>query len=159
MISIRLVLALLIFAGLSLIDIRERRVPRAGQLLLLVWAVCDAIWIPGGPDHMEALLGIVFAGFAGYAVFAAGKIYSKWRAVKAEAFGLGDVRVLAFSGAILGIQNVVQLLWRSAIFGGLLSVSVLLIRIFSQRPISRELTIPYLPPIALAVCSLIFELG
>ena len=159
MISFRLVLTLVIFTALSLIDIRERRIPRAGQLLLLVWVVFDVIWIPGGPVYMEALLGILFAGFAGYVVFAAGKIYGKWRAVKAVVFGFGDVRVLALSGAILGIQNVSQLLWRSAIFGGLLAVSVLLIRLFRQKPISRELTIPYLPPIALAVCSLIFETG
>ena len=159
MISFRLVLTLLIFTALSHIDIRERRIPRAGQLLLLVWAVFDVIWIPSGPDYIESLLGTLFAGFAGYLVYAAGNIYGKWRAVKAVVFGLGDVRVLALSGAILGIQNISQLLWRSAIFGGLLAVSVLLIRILRQRPISRELTIPYLPPIALAVCSLIFETG
>ena len=159
MISIRWVMTLLLFTALSFTDIRERRVPRWGQLLLLAWAAGDAIGIPGGPDVREAFLGIILAGFTGYAVYAAGKMYGRWRAVQAEVFGLGDVRVLAISGALVGIQQVGPMLWRSVLIGGLWAVTALMIRLLRRQPIHRELTIPYVPTIALAVCSLIFEWG
>lgn len=159
MISLRIILTLSLLTTLSIIDIRERRIPLLGQLSFLLLAVTDAVFFPGGPSVEEGLLGAVLAGILGCMLYYVGKIYGKWRGVGVVVFGMGDVRVLAISGASLGIAAVPTMFWRSALFGSVLAIGCLFRRMLLGRPIHRNLTIPYIPPIALAVGSLLFEMG
>lgn len=148
----------MLYVAFSWVDIRERRVPRDLQWVFLVWILIDAVWLAGGLSVRTTVLGMVVAGAVGYLLHGAGKLYGRWRAVNVVAFGLGDARVLALSGAYLGIQAVPQLLWRSAIFGGLLAITVLTTRKLRRLPYHRDLTMPYVPPIALAACSLLLDI-
>ncbi len=153
------ILAAFLLAALAIVDFRERRVPRSGQLALLLMAVVDALFIVGGPRGDEALFGALLAGAAGYLVYRGGLIYGQWRRVNVVVFGMGDVRVLALGGALLGLAAVPAFLWRSALFGCVLALGVLLARMLRGQPIDRSLTLPYIPPIALAAGSLLFGMG
>lgn len=156
--ELRLLIALLLYVALSWVDIRERRVPRIWQGAFLAWVIVDALWLTGGPGVWAAGLGLVAAGAVGYLLYGAGKLYGRWREVDAVVFGLGDAHVLALSGAYLGAPAVPQMLWRCVIFGGLLAISVLIARRLRRQPYHRELTIPYVPPMALAVGSLLLDI-
>ena len=152
---LRLAVALLLVA-LSVVDILERRVPRAGQWLLAFLVVLDVFWVVGGPTVGEAILGILLAGGMGMALYMGGRWYAAWRALPVVAFGQGDVWVLAFVGGSLGVASVPALLLRSILLGGLLALMLLLLRWVRGQPYRPSLTMPYLPAIALAAGSLFF---
>ena len=95
------VLAGALLAALALVDIRERRVPRLGQLALLILILADVLFIAGGPHWRESILGALLAGAAGWLVYQGGRAYGRWRGLSKERviFGAGDARVLALGRA------------------------------------------------------------
>jgi leader peptidase (prepilin peptidase)/N-methyltransferase len=120
------------------IDLRTRRIPNALVLVGVVVALVVA-WAQGSLG--AALLGCVASGAAGLATAIAAR----------GAFGGGDVKLLAYAGAVVGIWSVPALFFWTSLAGGAIALGALAVRR------SRRTTIPYGPAIA-AGCSLAYLL-
>lgn len=114
------------------IDLRTRRIPNwvtgAGLLLALVVAAVGGTLASAAVGAGVCLaIGLVLASFA------------------RGAFGGGDVKLMAYGGAVTGIAGVPAFLFWMSLAGGLLALGALaLLR-------RRHLTIPYGPAIAVGV--------
>ena len=120
------------------VDLRTRRIPNALVLVGLVVALATA-WQQGSLG--AAVLGSVASGAAGLAVAIAAR----------GAFGGGDVKLLAYAGAVVGISSGPALFFWTSLAGGVIALAALVVRR------SRRATIPYGPAIA-AGCSLAYLL-
>ncbi len=124
------------FVAAGAVDIRTRRIPNALSLGAAVLVVTDAVCAGRG---LDALLGGGAALLAGVAL-----------AVAAHGgFGMGDIKLLAVGGALVGLASVVPLLCAVSIVGGSVALAVLLVRR------ERGLTMPYGPAIAGGVALLL----
>ena len=121
------------------VDLRTRRIPNVLVLLGLTIALVAA-WLQGSLG--AALLGCVASGAAGLVLAIAAR----------GAFGGGDVKLLAYAGAVVGISDVPALFFWTSLAGGAIALAVLAVRR------SRRATIPYGPAIA-AGCSLTYLLA
>ncbi len=110
-----LVTALLL--ALSLVDLRVRRLPNPLVLALLGCALLQAIWL-GQPTLAMAALGM------GVALAVFGVIWLLGRG----ALGLGDVKLEAALGALLGYPAVLAGLFAGVLAGGLAALFLLLTR-------------------------------
>jgi leader peptidase (prepilin peptidase)/N-methyltransferase len=126
-----------ISAPLSVIDVREHRLPNAVTLsaypvvaiLLLLPAVADAAW----PTYGRALL-------AGAALFA---LYLVLHLVNPSGMGLGDVKLAGPLGALLGWIG-----WSTVFLGtlaGFLLAAVTGIVLLLARRVSRTSALPFGP--------------
>lgn len=96
-------------------------------------------FFPGGITPLQSFLGALFAGGGLYLVgFVAGKI------LKRDAMGLGDVKLLAGFGALMGFGNAFAVLVLASILGILVMVPYRAIK----KELSRE--IPFGPFLAVA---------
>lgn len=101
-------------AGIALIalaaaiDLRSRRIPN-----VLVIAAFLLV-LAGSPDRADALAG---------AALAAGPLFAL-AAFRPGAMGMGDAKLAAAAGAVVGLSGVSMLLLATALLGGALAVFV-----------------------------------
>ncbi len=121
------------------IDVRTRRIPNAISAIGLVAALAIA-W--RSTTLTDSALGAVLALLTGLAIATAAR----------GAFGGGDVKLLAYGGAAVGLMRVPLFLFGMSVAGGVIAVVAVAVR---RR---RALTIPYAPAIAVG-CSLALLIG
>jgi leader peptidase (prepilin peptidase)/N-methyltransferase len=116
----QIVLSLVVLAALtaiSVIDIRKRRIPDLLNLALLACGVA-ALWIVPGADIVSRLIGL-FCVSAPLFIFAL--------AVK-NSFGMGDVKLMAAAGFLLGWRHVLTAFAIGAVLGGIYGAILLILR-------------------------------
>lgn len=121
------------------IDVRTRRVPNWAVAVGLVAALTAAVL--AGSLAM-ALLGGIVSLLVGMAI----------AGVARGAFGGGDVKLMAYGGAVVGAAAVPSFLFWMSVAGGLLALLALTVR---RR---RGIGIPYAPAIAFG-CSVVHLLS
>lgn len=131
---------LLASVPIFIIDIRHFLIPDVitypGILLGL-----GLSFLPGGQTPLQSLIGAAGAGFFLWLVgFTASQLLKK------DAMGLGDVKLIAMSGALFGIQTALVGLLFASFLGCLVGLPLLLLRRLDQ---SRH--IPFGPYICLGV--------
>ena len=102
-----------IFALITVIDIEHKLILFIVAVPSIVLALLDALLLPDtGPTIGSALSGAL-AGFATFfAMFLGGILFNVWLSrrrgedVNTVAFGFGDVVLVVFSGALLGLENI-----------------------------------------------------
>jgi prepilin signal peptidase PulO-like enzyme (type II secretory pathway) len=102
-----------IFALITVIDIEHKLILFIVAVPSIVLAFLDALFLPEtGPTIGSALSGAL-AGFATFfAMFLGGILFNVWLSrrrgedVNTVAFGFGDVVLIVFSGALLGLENI-----------------------------------------------------
>ncbi|HSN74857.1 MAG TPA: A24 family peptidase [Anaerolineae bacterium] len=99
----------------TLVDLRVRRIPNELVLALLAWAVVQMLW-PGQPDWRGAVAGLAVAGILFYLLALIGR----------GVVGLGDVKLEAALGALLGYPAVLAAMAVGIIAGGLTAAVLLL---------------------------------
>jgi Flp pilus assembly protein protease CpaA len=112
--------ALLVTAVLltiSLVDLRVRRIPNLLVLLLLAWAVVQSLWL-GQPTMANLAIGLL----------AAGGFFFLLALLTRGAMGLGDVKLAAATGALVGWPAMVAALLLGILAGGVAALLLLLTR-------------------------------
>jgi len=119
--DLRTVIAVLIITALllivALVDYATRRIPNEMILALLGWALVQAIWLRH-PSLRTALAGFLAGGVSFYLLALLGR----------GALGMGDVKLAAALGAILGFPAVFYALFWGVLLGGLAALFLLLSR-------------------------------
>ena len=123
----------------AVIDVRTRRIPNWLTLGTMAAALAASI-----------VEGHVFSTAGG--ALAAGGLALVAAVAARGAFGMGDVKLLACGGAVVGIERVAALVLITAVAGGVLALVLLLVH---RR---RDVTMPYGPAIACG-CTLAFLLA
>ena len=119
-------------------DLRARLIPNALTYPATAFALA-ASPLPGGIGWAPALLGTLAAGGLAMLIFLAGALLYR----RADVFGLGDVKLALFIGAVAGFPRALTALMAGIAVGGLLGLLVLL-----RSRSSRE-TMPYGPALAI----------
>lgn len=112
--------ALLVTAVLltiSLVDLRVRRIPNLLVLLLLAWAVVQSLWL-GQPTMANLAIGLL----------AAGGFFLLLALLTRGAMGLGDVKLAAATGALVGWPAMVAALLLGIVAGGVAALLLLMTR-------------------------------
>lgn len=117
----------------TLVDFRVRRIPNELVLALFTWAAVQLIWL-GQPGW----------GAAGLGLLAAGGLFFLLRIVGRGALGLGDVKLEAAVGALLGYPVVLAAIFAGVLAGGLAAAFLLL-----TKRAGRKDPIAYGPYLAL----------
>ena len=111
-----LLLVRLVFAAvlivLAFIDIDHRILPDSMTLTGIPLGVLASVWLP--PGLRDSLIGVALGGGSLWLIAEA---YYRWRHV--EGMGMGDVKMLAMIGAVLGWRAVVVTLVLSSCSGAL----------------------------------------
>ncbi len=107
-------------ATLALIDLDHFWLPDSITLPLLLVAVLLP-WIPGWITPYQALLGLI----PGLLMFAVGFVYQK--ITGREGLGLGDVKLLAGLGALVGLPSALSILFLAAVQGAVIGSVMLFI--------------------------------
>ena len=124
-----MIVAGIVFIALAaIVDLRSRRIPNVlvGAALLLV--------IVGGPDRGSALAGAALAAAPLFVLVA----------IRPGAMGMGDAKLAAAAGAVVGLSGVTTLLLATALLGGVMAVGVAIRH-------GSGATLAYGPAIALAL--------
>ena len=100
---------------LAFVDIDHRILPDSMTLTGIPLGVLASVWLP--PGWRDSLLGVVVGGGSLWLIAEA---YYRWR--KIEGMGMGDVKMLAMIGAVLGWRAVVVTLVLSSFSGALVGV-------------------------------------
>lgn len=132
----------LLFLPLALavwIDLRSRRIPNWLTLGGTSFALASA----GRSDLLLVALGMVAAGGAGLVLAVAAR----------GGFGMGDVKLMAYSGAAVALPEVPLFLLAMSLVGGAIAVAALM-----QQGLRRGITIAYGPAIA-AGCAWVLIAG
>jgi leader peptidase (prepilin peptidase)/N-methyltransferase len=119
--------------SISLVDFQVRRIPDPLVLALLLGAAIQALWL-GVPPPLAAALGLA----AGGGVF----LLVAW--LGRGAMGMGDVKLAAALGALLGFPLIVSGLLLGALAGGLAALALL-----ATRRAGRKDMMAYGPYLAL----------
>ncbi len=99
----------------TLVDLRVRRIPNELALALIVWAVVQVLWL-GQPTWGAAALGLL----------AAGGLFFLLAIIGRGALGMGDVKLEAAAGALLGYPAVLAALFLGVLAGGVAAAFLLL---------------------------------
>lgn len=102
---------------ITLVDFGVRRIPNDMILALLAWAALQILWLQW-PGWSSALLGLLAGGGAFWLLALLGR----------GALGLGDVKLAAALGAILGFPTIFYALFWGIVLGGLAALGLLLSR-------------------------------
>ncbi len=102
---------------LTLVDFAVRRIPNKLILVLLIWAAIQ-ISVFGQPSIRAALLGLLANGFFMLIIAIVGR----------GAMGMGDVKLEAALGAILGFPLGLYALFWGIMFGGIAALLLLVSR-------------------------------
>lgn len=130
-ISALLVTAILV--AISIVDFQTRRIPNALVIVLLGWAPVQILWL-GWPAPTVALLGLLVGGGA----------FLLLAVVSRGAMGMGDVKLVAAIGALVGFPQVLPAMLLGVIAGGLAALFLLL-----TRRVGRKDPMAYGPYLAL----------
>lgn len=106
----------------ALVDFQVRRIPNALVLALLAWAVVQLLWL-GRPGLGAAALGMAVAG----------GVFLLLALIGRGALGLGDVKLEAALGALLGYPVVLAAMLAGVIAGGLAALFLLATRRAGRR--------------------------
>lgn len=101
--------------AISLVDLRMRRIPNSLVLLLLAWAVVQSLWL-GRPTLANLAIGLL----------AAGGSFLLLSLLTRGAMGLGDVKLAAAIGALVGWPAVVAALFLGILAGGAAALLLLI---------------------------------
>ena len=118
---------------ISLVDFQVRRIPNLLVLALLAWAAVQMIWL-GRPTVVAALLGLIVAA----------AVFMLLRFISRGAMGMGDVKLEAAVGALVGYPAVVGVMFLGVIIGGLAALILLL-----AKRVGRKDPFAYGPYLAL----------
>jgi prepilin signal peptidase PulO-like enzyme (type II secretory pathway) len=110
-------IATAILLCLALVDFQVRRLPNPLVLALLGWAVVQSFWL-GYPTLEMAALGLAVAG----AIFLVLAIIGR------GALGIGDVKLEAAIGALVGFPAVLLAVFAGVVAGGVAAVFLLVTR-------------------------------
>ena len=117
-----LMLVRLVFAAvlivLAFIDIDHRILPDSMTLTGIPLGVLASLWLP--PGWRDSLIGIAIGGGSLWLI---AEGYYRWR--KVEGMGMGDVKMLAMIGAVLGWRAVVVTLVLSSCSGALVGAAMM----------------------------------
>ena len=100
---------------LAFIDIDHRILPDSMTLTGIPLGVLASVWLP--PGWRDSLIGVALGGGILWLIAEA---YYRWRHV--EGMGMGDVKMLAMIGAVLGWRAVIVTLVLSSFSGALVGV-------------------------------------
>jgi leader peptidase (prepilin peptidase)/N-methyltransferase len=131
-------LATLVLIAATLTDLRARLIPNPLTYPATALALA-ASPLPGGIGLASALLGTLAAGGLAMLIFLGGTLLYR----RADVFGLGDVKLALFIGAVAGFPRALTALVAGIAVGGLLGLLVLL------RGRSSRATMPYGPALAI----------
>lgn len=134
-------LSLLVLVPVSLIDLEHYIIPDEITLPGLGIAVAAAL-APGGVTPLQALMGIVAGGGSLLMVGAIGQ----WVLRKEDAMGGGDIKLMAFLGALWGWQITLVGIVLASFSGALVGGALLL-----ARRLGEEHRIPFGPFLALGI--------
>lgn len=118
---------------ITLVDLAVRRIPNRLVLSLFLWAVVQSLWT-GQPSLAGLVLGTLIGGGLFLLIAVAGR----------GAMGMGDVKLAAALGAVLGYPAVLSGLFAGIIAGGLAALLLIL-----TRRIGRKDYMAYGPYLAL----------
>jgi leader peptidase (prepilin peptidase)/N-methyltransferase len=142
--SLALFWLLLAIVPISAVDFQFHLIPDSMSLGGVVTGILLS-FIPGGMTPFESLYGAILAGGGLFVLgFVASKIFKK------EAMGLGDVKLMAGYGALMGVPFAGVTLVLAAFFGLLVMVPL---RLWGARNTHSEFgsgEIPFGPFLALA---------
>jgi leader peptidase (prepilin peptidase) / N-methyltransferase len=117
-----LLLVRLVFAAvlivLAFIDVDHRILPDSMTLTGIPLGVLASVWLP--PGWRDSLIGVLIGGGSLWLI---AEGYYRWR--KVEGMGMGDIKMLAMIGAVLGWRAVVVTLVLSSFSGALVGVLML----------------------------------
>jgi leader peptidase (prepilin peptidase)/N-methyltransferase len=117
-----LLLVRLVFAAvlivLAFIDIDHRILPDSMTLTGIPLGILASLWLP--PGWRASLIGVALGGGMLWLI---AEGYYRWR--KVEGMGMGDVKMLAMIGAVLGWRAVVVTLVLASMSGALVGVALL----------------------------------
>jgi len=130
-VSAMVVAALLL--AISLVDFQVRRIPDALVLALLGWAVVQIAWI-GTPSWTSSGLGLLVGG----GIFLLLAFLTRWT------MGMGDVKLMAAAGALVGYPLIFQAMFWGVVAGGVGALVLLL-----AGRVHRKDAIAYGPYLAL----------
>jgi prepilin signal peptidase PulO-like enzyme (type II secretory pathway) len=119
--------------AISLVDFQARRIPDRLVLVLVLWAMVQALWF-GQPALSAAALGLL----------AGGGVFLVLAALGRGAMGAGDVKLAAALGAVLGYPLVFYGLFWGIVVGGAAALVLLI-----TRRAGRKDTMAYGPYLAL----------
>lgn len=138
-------LVLLILIPISIIDIEHYIIPDSITLggLILSFIVS---FIPGNLTPIESLIGLFTGGGILYGMGLIGEIF-----LKKESMGGGDVKFLAFIGALWGWKIAVTSIFLGAFAGAFIGLILIAI-----KKSSRETMIPFGPFLALGIVLSVF---
>lgn len=145
------------FALITVIDMEHRLILFVVIIPAMVLAIVDALVLPDvGPNIKEAMygaglgFGVFFVMYLGG--FAFNYIMAKMRNRELPtAFGYGDVMMITFSGAALGVRDVLVALFITIFLGAIGAILYLIgKRLFSKGGYSAFSAIPYGPYIVAA---------
>ena len=117
-----LMLVRLVFAAvlivLAFIDIDHRILPDSLTLTGIPLGIAASVWLP--PGWRASLIGVALGGGSLWLI---AEGYYRWR--KVEGMGMGDVKMLAMIGAVLGWRAVIVTLVLSSCSGALVGAALL----------------------------------
>ena len=102
---------------IMLVDFQTRRIPNALVLALLGWAAVQLVW-PGQLSLRDAGLGLLVGGGSFFLLALIGR----------GAMGIGDVKLAAALGALLGYPLILPALLGGVLAGGIGAVALLVTR-------------------------------
>lgn len=130
-------LGTLVLVTVTLTDLRERLIPNAVTYPATLLAVVLSL-LPGALGPLAALGGALAGGAVGLLMLGVGLLIYR----RAEVFGLGDVKLAVFVGAVSGFPAALTALAFGVLAGGVIGLAVALARR------STRATMPYGPALA-----------
>jgi leader peptidase (prepilin peptidase) / N-methyltransferase len=118
---------LLIVIPLAVIDLFHFIIPDAITIPGLIIAIAVS-FAPGGISPLQCLFGILAGGGSLFAVgFLAERIFRK-----GEAMGGGDVRLMAFCGAVFGWQTAITAIVLASLIGSIVGTGFIVFNVFRK---------------------------